>query len=69
VQSISSVGLGKSPSAPKARRVKDACAAIGISRSLLYKLAAANKVKLIHIGGRTLVPESEIERLASGGSE
>ena len=53
---------------PKARRVKDACAALGIHRSTLYKLASKGKVKLVHIAGRTVVPESEIVRLASHGT-
>jgi predicted site-specific integrase-resolvase len=54
---------------PKARRVLDACRAIGISRAMLYKLAAQGKVRLVHIGGRTIVPETEIDRLASEGVE
>jgi excisionase family DNA binding protein len=53
----------------KARRVNDACRAIGIGRSTLYKLAGNGKIKLVHVLGRTLVPESEIERLASEGVE
>lgn len=57
-----------SPHAPKARRINDACRALGVGRSTLYKLAAEDKIKLIHILGRTLVPESEIERLSSGGA-
>ena len=50
-----------------ARRVPDACRAIGIGKSTLYKLAAEGKVRLIRIAGRTVVPESEIIRLASYG--
>jgi excisionase family DNA binding protein len=53
---------------PKARRVKDACAVLGISRATLYKLSLQGKVKLVKIGGRTVVPETEIDRLASGGA-
>jgi excisionase family DNA binding protein len=53
----------------KARRVNDACRAIGIGRSTLYKLANEGKIKLVHVLGRTLVPETEIERLASEGVE
>jgi excisionase family DNA binding protein len=52
----------------KARRVNDACRAIGIGRSTLYKLAADDKIKLVRILGRTLVPESEIERLVKEGA-
>jgi len=35
---------------------------------MLYKLAARGKVRLVHIGGRTVVPETEIDRLASEGA-
>jgi excisionase family DNA binding protein len=52
----------------KARRVNDACSALGISRATLYKLQAQGKIRFIKIGGRTLVPESEIDRLASEGA-
>jgi hypothetical protein len=52
----------------KARRVRDACRAIGISKSTLYKLASKGMVRLVHIGGRTVVPETEINRLASEGA-
>jgi excisionase family DNA binding protein len=56
------------PLRPKARRVKDACSTLGISRSTIYKLASAGKLRLIKIGGRTLVSESEIDRLASSST-
>lgn len=55
-------------SEPKARRVKDACAALGIGPSTLYKLAREGKLRLVRIAGRTIVPESEIARLASGAA-
>lgn len=48
---------------PRARRVNDACATLGVSRSHIYNLAAKGEVRLVRIGGRTLVPESEIDRL------
>ena len=54
--------------APKARRVPEACKALGISKALLYKLAAENKIRLVHIAGRTVVPESEIDRLVAEGA-
>lgn len=49
-----------------ARRVPEACRAIGIGKSTLYKLASEGKVRLVRIAGRTVVPESEIARLAAG---
>jgi excisionase family DNA binding protein len=56
------------PSWPKARRVPEACQALGVCRSTLYKLAGEGKIKLVRIGGRTLVPEVEIDRLAFEGA-
>lgn len=53
---------------PKARRIPEACEALGIGRSTIYKLAKQNKLKLVRIAGRTVVPETEIERLASEGA-
>ncbi len=46
-----------------AYRVDDFARAIGLSRVTLYKMAKANKLKLIKIAGRTLVPASEAIRL------
>jgi len=53
--------------APKARRIPEACRAMGISRSMLYRLAAEGKVRLVRIAGRTVVPETEIERIVTHG--
>ena len=72
MQSIQSTGAGKgaaSLNAPKARRINDACRALGIGRTTIYKLRAENKIKFIYILGCARVPESEIERLASEGVE
>lgn len=48
---------------PRARRINDACAALGVSRSHLYNLAGEGKLRLVRIGNRTVVPETEIDRL------
>jgi excisionase family DNA binding protein len=55
--------IGESAARPRARRVNDACKALSISRSHLYNMAAKGEIRLIHIGNRTLVPETEIDRL------
>jgi excisionase family DNA binding protein len=52
---------------PRAWRVNDFCEAHGISRSKLYELAKKHEIRLIKIGGRTLVPDSESDRLLEGG--
>jgi excisionase family DNA binding protein len=54
--------------APKARRVPEACAALGVGRAHLYRLAAQKKIRLVHIAGRTVVPETEIDRLVAEGA-
>jgi len=48
-----------------AYRVNEACEALGIRRTLLYRLAKSGELRLLKICGRTLVPRSEIERLTS----
>jgi len=53
---------------PKARCIPEACRLLGISRSTIYRLAAEGRIRLIRIGSRTLVPETELDRLASEGA-
>lgn len=52
--------------APLAYRIKDFCRLIGISPSTLWKLAKEDKIKLVRVAGRTLVPASEAKRLLNG---
>jgi excisionase family DNA binding protein len=71
LQSSQSTLAGKasvSPNGPKARRVNDACAALGIGRTTIYKLRADGKIKFVKVFGRTLVPEGEIDRLSNEGA-
>lgn len=49
---------------PVCYRVNDACQLLSISRSHLYDLASQGAVRMIKIGGRVLVPASEIARLS-----
>lgn len=56
------------PNAPRAYRVPDACRALGVGRSTIYKLASSGKLRLVRIGGRTVVPGAEIDRLANEGT-
>jgi excisionase family DNA binding protein len=53
---------------PSAWRVNDALLQLGISRATLYKMAGNGEIRLARIGGRTLVPDSEIARLVGGVS-
>jgi excisionase family DNA binding protein len=52
----------------RAFRVDEAASLLGVSRATLYKLAADGRIRLVKIGGRTLVPASEIERVAEAGA-
>lgn len=46
-----------------AYRIPDACRALSISRSHLYDLASKGRLRLVKIGGRTVVPTTEIARI------
>jgi len=48
---------------PSAWRVNDALLQLGISRATLYKMAGRGEIRLVKIGGRSLIPDSEIRRL------
>lgn len=52
-------------SAPLAHRIPDACQRIGIGRSSLYELIKSGDLKTVRIAGRTLIPESELQRLVT----
>jgi hypothetical protein len=51
----------------RAFSIPEACRRLGISRSSLWKYSRLRKIKLIRIGGRTLAPSYEIERLLREG--
>ena len=44
-------------------RINDASHAIGLGRTKIYALIQSGKLKVVRIGGRTLIERSEIERL------
>lgn len=52
---------------PFALRVKDFCSRIGISPSTFWKYVSAEKIKVFRLGGRTLIPFEEIERIKKEG--
>jgi excisionase family DNA binding protein len=55
------------PAQPRAHSFRDGQRILGISRSTFYRLEAAEKIKLLRIGRRTLIPSAEIERLLKEG--
>lgn len=56
------------PGNRRALSIPEFCRAIGISRSSAYLLVNAGTLRTIRLGGRRLVPVSEIDRLLEGGS-
>ena len=40
-------------------------AQLGVSRSSIYKMATKGEIRLLKIGGRVVIPDAEIQRLAS----
>ena len=59
---------GDEPEERQAYRVNPACRALDISRSHLYALEKKGLIRLVRIGGRTVVPRSEIERVLREGA-
>jgi len=49
--------------------INEAAYLLGISRASIYRHADDGKIRLIHIGGRALIPETEIVRLSSKGTK
>lgn len=52
--------------APLAYQVKHFCGLVGISRTTFYSLLKSGKLKSFKLGGRTLIPREEAERIARG---
>jgi excisionase family DNA binding protein len=55
------------PAQPRAHSFREGQRILGISWSTFYRLEAAEKIKLLRIGRRTLIPADEIERLLKDG--
>ena len=45
-----------------AHQIPDACRRLGVGRTALYALLKAKELKAIKLGGRTVIPESELQR-------
>jgi excisionase family DNA binding protein len=57
------------PFEPLAYGVNDFCRRIGVSPSTFWKLVAEEKIHVTRIGGRTLIPASEVARLLREGTK
>lgn len=49
-------------------RPREVAEVLGISRGLVYSLAARGKIKTVRIAGAIRVPEDELERVVSEGT-
>lgn len=54
---------------PLAYSVNEATQALPVSRSTLFAMIAAGKIRTVTIGRRRLIPASELARLADEGVE
>jgi excisionase family DNA binding protein len=54
--------------APLAFTITDAARKIGVSSSLIWKLARTGRLDLVRVGGRTLVRADDLQKLINGGS-
>ena len=52
-----------------ALRIRDASIVSGLSRSTLYELLKAGKIRAVKIGGRRLILRDSLEALLLGGAE
>jgi excisionase family DNA binding protein len=48
-----------------ANSIENTCARLSIGRTTFYDLVNAGRLKVFKLGRKTLVPESEIQRLVS----
>ena len=57
------------PDEKRALRVKEASAIYGLSRSTLYVLMAAGKLRAVKVGGRRLIPRDALEALLNEAAQ
>jgi excisionase family DNA binding protein len=46
--------------------IKEACEASSLGRTTLYALIAANRLRAVRIGGRTVIPAESLLKLIGG---
>lgn len=50
---------------PILNSIPDGCRRLGIGRSYMYELIRAGEVKTVRLGRRVLLPETELQRIAT----
>ena len=58
----------QSPTRPAAYSIPAAASQLSVSRSHIYQLIDRGQVKRVKIGGRSVIPASEVDRLAEEGT-
>lgn len=56
------------PTVKRAYRVLDFCRAFGVSRSTVYSLMSAGKLRTVRVAGRRLIPADAAEDLLREGA-
>jgi excisionase family DNA binding protein len=51
---------------PLAHQIPEACARVGVGRTMMYQLIKEGQIKPIKVGRRTLIPETELQKLVAG---
>lgn len=49
--------------------IKEACKATSLSRTTLYSHVAAGRLRVVRIGGRTIIPAESLRAFLANGSE
>lgn len=55
--------------APLFNTVSDACRRLAIGRTVFYSLVKSKEIRVVKMGTKTLVPESELHRFAAARLE
>jgi excisionase family DNA binding protein len=66
--STSPRGATAAPVIPQLLTIPEACHALRVARSTLYRLLDAGDLRAVKIGGSRRIPATEIERIATGGA-
>lgn len=60
------MGTGKSESLKLAYSIKEACKVSSLGRTTIYSHISSGRLKMVKIGGRTLIPAESLLALLAG---